>query len=197
MNTDSIRQRVKAYRVTDHREGDFSKWIVIEDVERAQFRTGARKVPSPIGAIKEEEDKKDAWNALNSISDSALYTNWLLSDSIDDAIAEGEAIRQDFLDAQQREEKRRRMNEQPARSDRINPDDRRPRQATGPIPILSSRDEAAERLMQPMWDFAGNKRLEWKTAGCTPAGRHIEVLTFDGHEEVLVSETGVEIPRQR
>lgn len=93
MNDESTPLRMRAFRVIDRRDGNYSKWIVIEDVERAQFRTDSHvSGSSPLRGMKAEIDKNDAWNVLNSFRNAARFPesdrlNWPAGDSIDAAIS--------------------------------------------------------------------------------------------------------------
>jgi hypothetical protein len=187
---------MKALRVIDHRDGNYSKWIVIEDVERAQFRTGSHVSGSSLPkGMKAEIDKNDAWNVLHALRNAARFPesdqiHWPISDSIDAAISRDELWIQEFWD-------RARYGTTPSSSpEEPEPTDQRPRPTIVAAPSGHPSEEELQRMIKEVWDFAGGKRLKWKPIGGTPSGRRCEVLTFDGSEEVLVGATSVEISTQ-
>ena len=190
MNNESTPLRMRAFRVIDRRDGNYSKWIVIEDVERAQFRTGSHvSGSSPLRGMKAEIDRSDAWDVLNSLRNAARFPesdqiHRPLGASIDAAITQDEIRLQELLEW--------------ARHGTVAKEPEPNGQRSKPIIVAApdghTSDDELQRMIEEVWDFAGGKRLKWKPIGRTPAGRRCEVLTFDGSEEVLIGTTSVEIP---
>jgi hypothetical protein len=190
MNHESMSVRMRAFRVINYRGGIYSKWIVIEDVERGQFRTGASSSGSyPSKGMKAEMDKNDAWNVLNSLKNATrTQIHWPVANSIDAAISQEEIRMQEFWD-------RARHSTVPSASPKESqPTDQISRPTIAAAPSGYPSDDELERMIKEVWDFAGGKRLKWKPISRTPSGRKCDVLTFDGSDVVLVSPTSIKIP---
>ncbi|MEW6212452.1 MAG: hypothetical protein AB1631_29270 [Acidobacteriota bacterium] len=203
MNHESKPIRMRAFRVVDREERKYFRCIVTEDVERAQFRYGScsfggapPEEDSIPEAIRAEIDRSDAWNALQALREDARFpendSDESAADSIDAAVSQGKMRLQGLMEMV--------FQGKIPISDpsEHEPTSKRSEPMAMAVPVLSSpsEDESQEtqRMIDEVWDFAGGKRLEWKPVGNTPAGRKVEVLTFDGSEEVLVGPTSVEIP---
>jgi hypothetical protein len=208
MNYESKPIRMKAFRVIDRQGGKYNRCIVIEDVELAQFRFGGGSYQSApteemqaqmdrwAEAIQAELDRNDAWNVLNSLRNDSRFPEHAqddpAADSIDAAVSQAEMSLRERMEW--------------VAQGKIPISDPSEHEPTGKsskpgivaVPVLGSPSEEelqkTQRMIDEVWDFAGGKRLEWKPVGNTPAGRKVEVLTFDGSEEVLVGPTSIEIP---
>ena len=195
MNHESTQLRVKAFRVIDRLGGNDSGWIVIEDVERAQFRTGSSiSGGAPTKRMKATMDRSDAWNVLHFLRDAARFpevrTYEQAADSLDAAVSQAEIRMQELQDWSLR-------GKVPswALKERHPIDPKSPPIAVRPAaPGEGPSEEEIQRMIQEVWDFAGGKKLRWKRVGRTPAGRQCDVLTFSGSDEVLVTPTGIELP---
>lgn len=194
MNHEPMLLRMRAFRVIDRRDGNYSKWIVIEAVERALFRTGSHISGSiPPRAMKAEIDKNDEWDVLNSLRNAArlpenAQIHWPVADSIDTAISQEEIRMQGWWE-QARQLTPSLVPNEPKSTDQSS-------RSIVATPGGHASEEELQRMIKEVWDFAGGKRLKWRSARQTPAGRKCEVLTFDGSEIVLVGPTSVEIPSQ-
>ena len=190
--------RMRAFRVSDNRHGNYSKWIVLEDLEIGQFALGPHSGFGgvPTRGMKATFDREDAWSVLNSLrnalrlrDDPAIQLQ-VVADSIDTAISQGETRKQEIFDWGLR-----------GKTPSWALKERGPGGKTIEQTITATEgkvpsEEEFQRLEKEVWDFAGGKRLKWKPIGRTAAGRKCEVLTFEGSEEVLVSPTSLEIPTQ-
>lgn len=194
MNHESMPVRMRAFRVSERRDGIYSKWIVIEDVERGQFRTRASSSgSSPPRGMKAEMDKNDAWDVLNSLKNGVRFPENAqihrpVANSIDAAISQEEIRMQEFWDHARHSTIPSAAPKEPQPTDQIS----RPTIVTAPSGYPS--DDELERMIKEVWDFAGGKRLKWKPISRTPSGRKCDMLTFDGSDVVLVSPTSLEIP---
>ncbi len=206
MSHESKPLRIRAFRVIDRQGGKYSRCIVTEDVERAQFQAGSwsrGSFPSEdiqaqidmIEVTRAETDKNDAWNVLQALRDVARFPESLLdepvADSIDAAVSKKEMRFQELMEmvAQGKIPISVPGEHEPTSKSS------KPRIVAVPVLSSPSEEESQEtqRMIDEVWDFAGGMRLEWKPIGNTSAGRKCEVLTFDGSEEVLVGPTSIEI----
>ena len=195
MSDTSLPVRVRAYAVIGQ-ENNYSK------VSGARGRRECTKFgtisfscgygPSVNGP---DLDELDAWNVLNHLREIARefvrfpedYWLPLPAGSIDAAVSQFSA---EFQKLQERFPL-------PDHSalDIEEPDSETPeiRPVAMMAPSDSAHDEPFEGSMQRVRSFAAGKQLKWKQMGFTPSGRRCEVLTFDGSEEVLLSENSLEI----
>jgi hypothetical protein len=199
MNRKSTPLRMRAFRVIDRQGGSYFKWIVLEDIERAQFRV-ANYVAfggGPTKGMKARMDHNDAWNVLNSLRNATRFpeNDRPTADSIDDAIAQAQTEWQELQNLKSRAMSSTSVprGDEPTGKD----EGAKPmiRVIRGPEPA----DEESHQLQQmidEVWDFGTGMHLEWRAGRRTTAGHECEVLTFDGSETVLVYLTSVEIPSQ-
>lgn len=200
--------RMRAFRVIDFQGGEYFRFIVIEDVERSQFRLGRfsfaggrteemqAQMDQIYEAMKAEIDRDDALEVLESLKDARRFpeSGWTdspVADSIDAAVSQGEMR---FRESMERFF--------PGKIPVSVPSEPEPAgQSSAPVvmPMLrgsTSESEHSKQVIKEVWHFAGGKRLYWKPIRSTPAGRKCEVLTFDGSEEVLVGADSIEIPTE-
>jgi hypothetical protein len=205
MDHESKPIRMRAFRVISLQGRTYSRCILIEDVERAQFRLGscsfesgaAEEMQAQIDrffeAMQAELDRSDTWKVLHFLRYASrfpedAYRLVLVANSIDAAVSQVERMWQEV-----REQVSQKYGKIPSSV----PSEPEPT-GKGSKPMIravrggSSSEEGREQ--KELWDYAGGKRLEWKPVGNTPAGRKCEVLTFDGSEEVLVGPISIEIP---
>lgn len=192
MNHESTPLRLRAFRVTGRKGGTYSKWIVLEDLQRTQFRV-ANYVAfggAPTRGLKQEMDKDDAWNVLNCLRNATRIpekdrSHWPTADSIDDAISQEEIRMQELWDQAPH-------STAPSSFAREHePSGKKSKPLAMAIKGSGPSEEELQQLIKEVWDFAGGKRLKWRRMGRTPAGRKCEVLTFDGQVELLVGLTSV------
>ena len=215
MNNDPTPLRVRALRITDRRDGNWSRTIVIEDVERSRFQTGLYWADSPPpDGWKTILDRHDAWSALNTLRALGLYAEysdeWSTEDSVDAVLSRKEIEMQKLWDdVDQPEEAQRpvpKLDEVAGQQAGLmatsaptaSPVDR-PTTQTEPIikPVAGGKGaskEEMERARNEVWDYAGGNRWKWKSVGLTPAGRECDVLMFSGSEIIIVGRTSIEIP---
>jgi hypothetical protein len=196
MNHKSTSLRMRAFRVIERQRGNYSRWIVLLDIELAQFRV-ANSISfggGPTKGMKAIMDRDDAWAVLNSLRNVSRLavdagTRAAVADSIDAAISQEEISRQEFSDHALR-------STTPSSAPREHePSGKRSEPMAMAIPGGSQPEEELQQMIKEVWDFAGGKRLKWKPTRPTPTGRRCDVLTFDGAETVLVSPTSVEVSK--
>jgi hypothetical protein len=103
MNYETTPVLMRVFRVTYRHGKDYSRWIVLENVERAQFRGGGHLAVGgvPTRRMRATADRDDAWDALNSLRNIARLQEsdenlWPEADSIDAAISKEETRMQDL-----------------------------------------------------------------------------------------------------
>jgi hypothetical protein len=195
MNSETMPLRVKAFRVIDRRDGNYSRWIVIEYIDHAKFQVAGfvsfgESLPKE---MKTKADQDDVWKTLNALKDGTRISEsnqGLLSigDSIDAAIAQAQIRQKELWDWARHGKAPSWATTQPEASDQRTKPTIMARPGVGPS------EEEFERMTKEVWEYAGGKRLKWKSIGHTPAGRKCDVLTFDGSEEILVGPTSIETP---
>jgi hypothetical protein len=197
MSHESTPLRVRALRVIDRQGGAYSRWIVLEDVDRAQFRVGSYIAfgDGPTKGMKGRMDRDDAWDVLNSLRNASRFPenaliHWPEGDSIDAAISHEQIKGQELQDWALHGKAPGWTPREHEPSDQISKPTIVTTQGGGPSEV------ELQQMIKEVWDFAGRKRLKWKPIGRTPAGRKCEVLTFNGSEEVLVGPTSVEVTTQ-
>jgi len=87
LNQESMPLRMRAFRVIDFSGGEYYRWIVIEDVGRAQFRIisfsfgGGRteeiqaQMDRIYEAMQSEIDRGDVLNVLHFLRDASRFPN--------------------------------------------------------------------------------------------------------------------------
>lgn len=199
MHNESTPLRVRALRVIDRQGGTYSRWIVLEDIERAKFRVGSHITfgNGPTKGMKARMDRDDAWDVLSSLRNASRFPentliHWPGGDSIDAAISQDEVRGQPLW-----ERARALQGKKPI----LAPREHEPTGQRSKPAIIATEDggpseEELQQMIKEVWDFAGGKQLKWKPIGRTPAGRECEVLTFNGSEQVLVGPKSVEVATQ-
>jgi hypothetical protein len=201
--------RMRAFRVIDSQGGKYYRCIVIEDVERAQFRVGScsfgggrtEEMQAQMDLIYEEMqaeiDRGDVWDVLHFLRNASRFPesarNEPAADSIDAAVSQDKMRLWEYIERFFPEKIPISVPSEPE------PTGKGSKPVVIPMPSGSASEEESEQSRQmkkEVWDFAGGKRWEWKPKGSTPAARKCEVLTFDGSEEVLVDADSIEIPTE-
>jgi hypothetical protein len=207
MNQESMPLRMRAFRIIDFQGGEYYRCIVIEDVERAQFRIssfsfgGGRteemqaQIEQIYEAMQTEIDRGDVLDVLHFLRNASRFPesggNEPAADSIDAAVSQYKMRFREFMERFFPEKIPISVPSGPE------PTGKGSKPVLIPMPGGSPSKEESEQSKQmkkEVWDYAGGKRMDWKPIGSTPAGRECEVLTFDGSEEVLVGATSLEIP---
>jgi hypothetical protein len=201
MNDESTPLRLRVLRIIDHRDGNWSRWIVIEDVAQSRFRSGVYSsgAAPPIG-WKARMDRGDAWSALKSLrqlgrNPQQTGKHWSTARSIDALISQEEIeMLQSWEEVGLGQRDRK---EPPSFAPKYEaPPAGPPEPIVMLAPECEGRSEKEIRMTEEVWAYAGGKRWTWKPLGTTPAGRECEVLTFSGSEEVSVGPKSIEIPTQ-
>jgi len=195
MNKEPLPLRVKALRVTDRRDGIYSRWIVIEYIDQAKFQIAGfvsfgESLPRE---MKTKADQNDVWNTLNALKTGTRISEsnqglLSLGDSIDAAIAQDQIRQEELWDWARHGKAPSWVTAQPETSDQ------RAKPTIIARPGVEPSEEDFERMTKEVWEYAGGTRLKWKSIGRTPSGRKCDVLTFDGSEEILVGPTSIETP---
>jgi len=197
---------MRAFRVIDFHGGEYYRCIVIEDVERAQFRIGScsfgggrteeiqAQMDRTYEAMQTEIDRGDVLDVLEFLRNASRFPesdgNEPAADSIDAAVSQ---YKMRFRESMERFFPEKIPISVPSEPELT---------GNGSTPVLipmlggSPSQEGSEQekqMKKDVWDYAGGKRMDWNPIGSTPAGRKCEVLTFDGSEEVLVGATSLEI----
>ena len=194
MNQESMKLRMRAFRVIDFQAGEYYRCIVIEDVGRAQFRIisfsfgGGRteeiqtQMDRIYDAMQTEIDRGDVLEVLDFLRNFSRFPE-PDGNSIDAAVSQ---YKIKFRKSMERFFPKKIPISVPSEPE---PTGKRSKPVL--IPMRGGGPSDKE-----VWDYASGKRMDWKPFGSTPAGRKCEVLTFDGSEEVLVGATSLEIPAQ-
>jgi hypothetical protein len=188
-----------AFRVTGRRGRLYEKWLMLEDTASGQFRCvnyGSGYYPTK--NVDPVEDRDDMWSILNVMRNRARFpatrsVSRPTADSIDGAVA---LQRTEWQDLQKRAAQAMKATTVPPKKAEPSGTGDSPKPAIELLRDGGPSDEEVRRMMAEVWDYAGGKRLEWKQGGRTPSGRKYEILTFDGSEKVVASQTSVEIPNQ-
>jgi hypothetical protein len=209
VQSDTMRLRpIRILRVFGTEDGQYSRWILIEDSQRARFQQMVYLacVERPRDDFKVQMDRDDIWNILNSLRSFALLgfdiAELVVEDgspnSIDTAVSNSETASWELMKRVQRkinalgEAASRSHDPRGATAGNAAPID----QGTREIVVTPGRarpQQEIERMIKDTWDFAGGKPL-WRSIGRTAAGRPLEVLTIDGSEELLVGQTSISAP---
>jgi hypothetical protein len=195
MNNESTPLRVRAYRVIDRQGGIYSRWIVIEYIDRAKFQvvgyvSFGGSLPR---GMKAKADQDDMWNTLNALKNgfrisesNQMYLS--VGDSIDAAISQDKIRQQQLWDWAHHGQTPSWVTTQPEPSDQTS----KPKIIASPG--IGPSEEELERMIEEVWDYADGKQLKWKPISHTPSGRKCEALTFNGSGEILIGLTSIEAP---
>jgi hypothetical protein len=198
---------MRAFRVIDFQGGEYYRCIVIEDLGRAKFRISSfsfgggrtEEMQAQMDRIYEEMqteiDRGDVLDVLDFLRNASRFPesdgNEPAADSIDAAVSQ---YQMRFRESMERFFPEKMPISVPSEPELT---------GNGSTPVLITMpggspsqegSEQSKQMKNDVWDYAGGKRMDWKSIGSTPAGRKCEVLTFDGSEEVLVGATSLEIP---
>ena len=208
MNQEPIQRLVRVYRVLSRRGRTYVECVVVEDIEKGQFEAGNSMSGGAAMRTKDAAmDRSDAFSVLNDLhndalrekalrNDPRLQESWIpriAADSIDDAVSQAEIRMKELMDWSRHgkvpswaQEAKKRTN-QGDRALMIRP----------ALPGEGPSEEEIARMHRKVLDFGGGAKLRWKRLGRTPNGRRYDVLTFSGSDEVLVSPTGIAVPRAK
>lgn len=196
MNNESTPLRVRAFRVTGRMGGNYSKWIVLEDLQHTKFRV-ANYVGyggAPTTRMTQEMDKNDAWNVLNCLRNATRFpekdrSQWPAADSIDGAVSQEEIRMQELWDQALH------WTAPGSFAREHEPFGKKPKPIAKATKGSGPSEDELQQMIKEVWDFAGGKRLKWRRMGRTPAGRKCEVLTLDRRVELLVGLTSIEVSK--